>query len=163
MLRREEVEQPAENSLGIDIYHRLVIQPQGGGHWPFVAYCLELPGGLPRGDELQESVSVTGFFFKNWSYAWQDGLGIAPVILARGVDWQPAVAQPTRRTLRSTDWTKAVFVAVGFATVVVYLVFRNTRRPARRQQSVQVSFPDASTVETLDQRLRRFSDAGQSE
>ena len=76
-LRREEIEHPPDNEQGIEVYHRLVVQPRGGGHWPFVVYCLELPSGFPRGDNLQAVVAVTGFFFKNWSYAWQDGLGIA--------------------------------------------------------------------------------------
>ncbi len=40
---REEVQQPAENILGIASYHRLWLRPQGGGQWPFVVFCLKLP------------------------------------------------------------------------------------------------------------------------
>lgn len=159
-LRREEVERPAENALGIDLYHRLVIQPRGGGHWPFIVYCLELPSDLPRGNDLQATVSVTGFFFKNWSYAWQDGLGIAPVVLARSIDWQPPVAQKERLRVTSRGLTQALTAACGFAALVVYLVIRNTRRPRKRSYAAQtLTFPDESAVETVQQQLQRLTDA----
>jgi len=161
-LRREEVERPAKNSLGIETYHRLVIQPRGGGHWPFVVYCLELPSSFPRGDDLQAPIAVTGFFFKNWSYAWQDGLGIAPVVLASNVDWQPAVAAPIRRAPSGQKLTAAIVAACLFAALTVSLVLRNTRRPRRPSPSTEsISFPKESNVESnvesIQDRLERLA------
>ncbi len=160
ILRRDEVERPAENALGIEAYHRLVIQPQGGGHWPFVVYCLELPSNFPRGDNLQTPIAVTGYFFKNWSYAWQDGLGVAPVVLARQVDWQPTPAPPTRRAPSGQNLTTAITVACVFAALTVYLVLRNTRRPQRSSPTTEsISFPDESSVTTIQERLERFAES----
>ncbi len=159
-LRREEVEHPAENSLGIEAYHRLMIQPRGGGHWPFVVYCLELPDNFPRGDNLQAPIAVTGYFFKNWSYAWKDGLGIAPVVLARSVDWQPKPASPARRTLASEGLTTALVAAGVFALLAVYLVFRKTRRPSHvSPASGSITFPKASSAETIHERLQQLADS----
>jgi hypothetical protein len=76
---------PAENDLGLKSYHRLVIQPSDGTQWPIFVYCLELPAGLSGSSAPAVDVSASGFFFKNLSYRWQDGLGIAPVILAKTV------------------------------------------------------------------------------
>lgn len=84
VVREERMDAPA-NDVGIRQYHRLTIRPQGGGVWPFVVYCLELPNGFPPGNDLRLAVSIHGVFFKNWSYAWQDGLGLAPVVLAKCV------------------------------------------------------------------------------
>jgi len=158
-VRREEVEHPSENSLGIEAYHRLWIQPRGGVNWPLVVYCLELPNDFPRGDKLQALVSVTGFYFKNWSYPLPDGLGIAPVVLARSIDWQPAAAQPVRRKMSSVGLTQALVVAGVFALLVVWLVIRNTRRPPHGSRSTQeLTFPDESAVETVHQQLQRLSE-----
>jgi len=157
-LRREEVEHPAENALGIEAYHRLMIQPRGGGHWPFVVYCLELPSNFPRGDNLQTPIEVTGFFFKNWSYAWQDGLGVAPVVLAREVDWQPTVAAPIRRAPSGQNLTTAIAAACVFAALTVYLVLRNTRRPRRSPPATDsITFPKESNIETVQQRLEHLA------
>ncbi len=77
---RAEVQSPGENSLGIATYHRLWIRPAGGGPTPLVVYCLRLPSGFSGSDSRR--VQVTGFFFKNWSYRWGDGLALAPTLLA---------------------------------------------------------------------------------
>jgi hypothetical protein len=78
-------EQPAENHLGISSYYRVVIQPADGANWPIIVYCLELPRGFSPNDGLALDVAVTGLFFKKLSYKSQDGLGIAPVILAKSL------------------------------------------------------------------------------
>ena len=91
-VRQVTDEQPAANDIGLKSYDRLVIQPAGGGNWPIFAYVLELPAGFPQGKDVAAEVSVTGFFFKDLSYAWQDGLGIAPVLLAKTVAWPVADA-----------------------------------------------------------------------
>jgi hypothetical protein len=84
-VRQVTKQTPAENELGLSSYYRLVIQPSDGTQWPIFVYCLELPAQFSSRTNPEESVSATGFFFKNLSYRWQDGLGIAPVILAKTV------------------------------------------------------------------------------
>ena len=125
---REEVEQPAENQLGIDSYHRLWIQPQGGGQWPFVVYCLKLPTDFPRGESPGVPVSVTGFFFKNWSYAYEDGLGLAPVVLASKLDWQKQSALPATSPITRRSWILGITIACVFALFATWQAVRHTRR-----------------------------------
>ncbi len=163
-LRREELEQSPENSLGIESTHRLVIQPRGGGHWPMVVHCLELPENFPHGEDPKTPVSVTGFFFKNWSYAWQGGLGIAPTLLARSIDWQPVVVQPVRRTVSSAGLTKILSAAFAFAVVAVLLIIRNTRRPPRvSPASKSITFPEESSVETVHEQLQKLAETEHGE
>ncbi len=125
---REEVESPAQNHLGIEAYHRLWIQPRGGGQWPIVVYCLELPAGFPRGDSLNAPVSVTGFFFKNWSYAYDEGLALAPIVLASNFLWQPPAAQPAGEPITGQNWTIGLAAACVFAIVITWQAMRRTRR-----------------------------------
>lgn len=145
---REDEQHPEENSQGIGSYHRLWLQPRGGGQWPFVVFALNLPDDFPRGDDLHAEATVTGLFFKNWSYSYDDGMGLAPVVLAKGVDWQrPAASMPTKRVnLRGLVWMATG--AALFALVTVWLAIRKTLRPPRHTQ-----LPDSISVpvdETAD-------------
>ncbi len=88
VLREETLDAP-QNDVAIKGYHRLVMRPAGGGVWPIIVYCLDLPKSFPRGDKLDVEVAVHGVFFKNWSYAWEEGLGLAPVLLAQTIDAHP--------------------------------------------------------------------------
>jgi hypothetical protein len=77
---------PAPNDLGIRSYFRVVVQPSDNAGWPIFVYCLELPAKLQQGELPAGTVSATGLFFKNLSYQWQNGLGIAPVIVAKRIE-----------------------------------------------------------------------------
>ena len=92
-LRQATQQKPAENDLGLQTYYRLVIQPSAGEVLPIFVYALELPVGVTTSEDVANDVSATGYFFKNLSYPWRDGLGIAPVILAKQVTLaEPSVA-----------------------------------------------------------------------
>ena len=86
--RRAEVVEVAENNIGLQTYYLLTVRPAGRQIWPIRIYCLELPDGFPLGEDVSASVIAHGFFFKNWSYQWEGGPGLAPILLARTVDWQ---------------------------------------------------------------------------
>jgi hypothetical protein len=96
-------EKPAANDLGITSYYRIVIQPADGANWPIIVYCLELPRGVAPGDDLSLDATVTGLFFKKLSYKWRDGLGIAPVIVAKNVTTISATARPVAKNQPLTD------------------------------------------------------------
>lgn len=83
--RQITIEKPAANDLGLTSYYRVVIQPADGANWPILVYCLELPSGVSPGDSLSLDVTARGLFFKKLSYKWRDGLGIAPVVVAKTV------------------------------------------------------------------------------
>lgn len=130
---RESVKRAPENLLGITAYHQLVLAPIGGGDWPVMIYCLELPKGFPRGEGLKVDLTVVGLFFKNWSYPYEGGMGLAPVIVTNTIDWRPPItpSMPTAAPLNATSvWmggAAALLAAVGFTG----LVSRRTRRPVK--------------------------------
>lgn len=151
--RREEEVEPAENSLVLSSYHRLVLQPAGGGQWPFVVYCLQLPAEFPRGESIQASVEVTGYFFKNWSYAWEDGLGVAPVVLAKGVSWQPIPTGKPRSTIPTVGLAALVGGAAVLAGMVIWLAVRNSRSP-NRSRATQAKAEESTT--TIHEQLQQL-------
>lgn len=159
-VRREEFQQAPENQQGIETYHRLWIEPVGGGKWPIVVYSLTLPREFPRGDKLSASVTVDGYFFKNWSYPWSEGLGIAPVVLSQSVQWNRPKVMVTAVAPSNRSWLQAMVIAAALAALVVYVALRNTRRPKRVTASdVNVQLPDSDTpVESVHEQLQRFAE-----
>jgi hypothetical protein len=134
---RESVKPAPENSLGMERYHQLILAPIGGGDWPVMVYVRELPAGFPRGDDLKVDLSVVGLFFKNWSYPYEGGMGLAPVLVADSLEWRaaPAAAAPIVEPLNTN-----VIWAAGGAALLAGLAFamfvsRRTRRVASRDAS----------------------------
>lgn len=109
-VRQVTTQRPAANDLGLESYYRLVIQPRSGGVWPIFVYALALPDDFPQGEDVAADVAVTGFFFKNLSYPWSEGFGIAPVVLAKTVDWpvteeqQDDTPDPARTPTAADGW-----------------------------------------------------------
>jgi hypothetical protein len=159
-LREERLHAPA-NAVGIHAYHRLILRPAGGGEWPFVVYALKLPANFPRGDPMRARIEVTGYFFKNWSYSWGDGLGLAPVVLANNVRWIPRAppdnTQASGDRLLSTDWkllVLAIVAAALFAWMGLALALRQTGR--QRPRVAQGGAYDAQ--QQIHDTLRQLSE-----
>ncbi|MBN2023762.1 MAG: hypothetical protein JW809_13325 [Pirellulales bacterium] len=130
-LRKE----PPSNAAGIARYDQLWIEPEDSPGWPVVVYCLELPEGFPTGDGLAEPVAVTGFVFKRWLYRSKRGMEVAPLLLARGVDWRPRPPGVPAAPPRGTDFLWAAAVALLVAVAVTYYVHRRTRRRGPREEN----------------------------
>jgi hypothetical protein len=148
-MREESLDAPA-NEIGLEEYHRLIVQPEGGGNWPIVIYSWELPGKFPRGDGIRAEVSATGYFFKNWSYAWRDGLGLAPVIMAKSVAWTPEIAsrKPMAKVSARTPAT-VIAIAAGLAVLAGYFAWHQSRRsPVVTPREVVINYPEADEADS---------------
>jgi hypothetical protein len=129
-VERKELLDAPTNDIGIEQYFRLILRPAGGGVWPIVVYSLELPPKFPQNDNATVEVRVTGIFFKNWSYSWQGGLGLAPVVLAKTVEWQPTVVlKRTRPQVTLAHLIIATGVAGAIAALIGWFAWRYTRAP----------------------------------
>lgn len=142
VLRTENIE-PVANQAGITSYYRLWIAPAGGGNYPFVVYSVTLPEAFPQGDQPTESVKVHGYFFKKWSYSWDEGLGVAPVLLAKQIEWSPPREGPVPiRESVSQPWLIAgILAAATFALLVVWIAMRGTSRRRKDLASLETQQP----------------------
>jgi hypothetical protein len=125
-LRRTEHLPSPSNDYGFRDYHRVVLQPEDNFRHPIIAYVLEFPEGMPTGMEIEEEVGITGFFFKRWEYEAQRELLIAPVVLAKTVQWMPKPAVTSGRGQRRPSLTIIIAVAAGFTILVSLYVYRRT-------------------------------------
>jgi hypothetical protein len=124
--RIEEVE-PAKNDLGIEKLYRVILKPAGKSSWPITAYCLTLPAGWSVGEPPNNKVLVIGYFFKNLSYAWQNGMALTPVILCQSFSVREVAAPPTVAADRPMPVGKILGIALAIAIAfVALLVWRTT-------------------------------------
>ena len=90
-VRRVERVEPAENSLGLEALHRVILEPPGGVIWPITVYAIDpVPTEL-----IGAEAYATGFFFKNLSYRWSEGVGVTPVIVAQRLRSEAPEAAPS--------------------------------------------------------------------
>ncbi|HUY91991.1 MAG TPA: hypothetical protein VMV10_24840 [Pirellulales bacterium] len=129
-LRRNESLRAVKNKYGIERYAKLVIQPKDRAE-PLLVYCLEPPAKLPFGDDLNEPIKATGFFYKRQAGMAGDGIRTWPLVLAKTVQSTPPApaAAPAQRDAVSP--TLAVVVSIGFALAVVWFVLGRTGRGAK--------------------------------
>jgi len=141
---KEEMALAEANKLGIQSYHRLWVHPEGGGPSLAVAYCLKLPESFPQGDKLRSQVQITGYFFKNWSYPWENGLALAPVLLVNSFSWEPPVAfSPAAPVASRTIIMAMVGACLSGLTVALLVVRYSGRRPRLAgPASARLELPD---------------------
>ncbi len=116
------------NDHGLSKYHEVWMLPDGASN-PVVIYTLALPAEFPQGAELDEPASVTGFYYRRWWYMAGDESKpetlkgrLAPMLLARGIDWSP---QPPVADLRagSTSFETLCWAAAGVVVMALGVVF----------------------------------------
>jgi hypothetical protein len=141
---RESTKPVAKNDFGLTELHQLILAPRGGGQWPMVIYTIDLPVGFPRGDNLSEDVVVDGLFFKNWSFPYDGGMGLAPVLVTPTIAWSSAkggvvngvapvkVADAAPAT--SNLMVGAFLAGAGAVAFAVWAALQ-TRRPRRASQT----------------------------
>jgi len=122
-IRRVTLREVGKNKEGIKAYYELVLKPQAGPPRPVMAYVLRLPEELKsKGEDVNEPIQLTGFFFKNWVYAGKNATYIAPVLLARDVRWSPPVVEPAY----VPPWGLVVAVVLGsmfVAAAIAWLAY----------------------------------------
>jgi hypothetical protein len=118
--------QAPKNRAGVTHYNVFWIAPAGGPNSPICVYSLEVPSGFPEIKDkdrdrtttpLDVDVEFTGYFFKRWAYRAQDGLRVAPLVLAKTPRWTappPSIAEPTP----ASQFTIALYI-FGAAAVAV--------------------------------------------
>ncbi|MEX0727409.1 MAG: hypothetical protein WEB58_13985 [Planctomycetaceae bacterium] len=82
------------NPYGVKTLYELWLFTDDSQNNPLVVVCTDIPPDLPRGDELINGISVTGYFFKLYGYDAADSRRLAPMILAHRVEWNPPSAPP---------------------------------------------------------------------
>ena len=82
-----------ENPEGLEQLYQAHLFTDDSTQFPYVVVCTEIPPGLPRPEVRRPTdyITVTGYFYKLWSYRAETETGrwSAPLILAGRLEWNP--------------------------------------------------------------------------
>lgn len=122
---RRLVSVPADpNPYGIETLYELWLFTDDSQNNPLVVVCSEVPEDLPRGDDLINGITVTGYFFKLYGYDAEDNKRLAPMLLAHRVTWNPPKpAEP----LPISPWVLYP-VLLGIIGIVIFLLWYTAYR-----------------------------------
>ena len=140
-----------ENDLGIEtLYEAWLYTPDSQGN-PAVVVCTEIPEGIPRGDQLVDHVSVTGYSFKHYLYSAQDTWRVAPMILAGRLNWNPAASEQ-RSGIPIGYLISGVLALLGVLAAVIWMNFRTERNLRQLRQSHDDLAPPVFPQESADSK-----------
>ncbi|RPI77095.1 MAG: hypothetical protein EHM42_14185 [Planctomycetaceae bacterium] len=141
-----------ENAFGIKTLYQANLFTEDSSQLPWVVVCAEIPENLPRPTARRptDNVTVTGYFFKLWTYRaeTESGRWTAPVLLASRIDWQPAPAGPSL----APQWL-SVPLALAAAGVAAALWLRSQNRKTRKRLERLQADP-GETDSTIRETLR---------
>jgi len=130
--------EPVVNAFNVESYYQLWLQPERNAPALVVVYARQLPSGFPLGDQLDVQVSLTGIFFKRWTYASQGGVTTAPLVAADTVEWQAPAAKPARAQTAEapvgTSVARAFIIAGLLAFAVVVLLAWRLKAIGKRSE-----------------------------
>jgi len=127
-----------ENPYGVTQLYEAWIYPTTSGRFskkdartnPVVVVCTSIPEGIPQGEDIAESVTITGYVFRLHHYPVKgDKVLITPMILASRLEWHPRT-EPDE----PPPWIGAALIAaVVLLIALVVLVGRRDKAEHRRQ------------------------------
>jgi hypothetical protein len=113
-----------ENRSGLEQLYQAHLFTEDSAQFPYVVVCTEIPPGLPRPEVRRPTdfITVTGYFYKLWSYRaeTESGRWSAPLILAGRLEWNPP--RPTEsswRRLGPVVWLALGGLVTGLVTLLV--------------------------------------------
>ena len=109
------------NDAGLSEYFQVWFQPHDNPAAPLAVFCRRLPENLVPADDVAESATVRGVFFKRWAYQAQDVARAAPLLIAATVHVEPQ--RPPVQTAKPllAPWQVVPLAALLAAAVVIFV------------------------------------------
>lgn len=135
--RRAKVVKAEPNDFGIRKFFQVWVRPQDTTAGPIVLYALELPANFPTGNEIEEPIEAEGVVLKRWAYSALDGTRTSPLLLAKGLRWDPNHAPLSRAG--SPNWLLVIGAAAAISASAVFWIWRSS--PQRRKRPSETLSP----------------------
>ncbi|MEZ6055726.1 MAG: hypothetical protein R3C01_03385 [Planctomycetaceae bacterium] len=130
------------NPYGLSPVYEAYLYTDDSQSYPATIIFTENPDQLPAGAQRSESVEVTGYFLKMYSYRAVSGkTNYSPLILAKEIRYLPA------NDITFSSQTQILIAVAIIALIGLLLVFlwwsgrAERQRRRQRQQAVQASLP----------------------
>lgn len=94
------------------------------GNNPWVVFMTEKPAGLEPGEAVNRDVSIAGYFFKNYGYATEQGLHIAPMLIARTMSVKPLAPAVDSKTENINLYVFFFLMSIGllFGAMIYWFI-----------------------------------------
>ena len=165
--------QPKQHELGIDRMYLLFLQSENPTTIPICVATTKMPPNFPPIErdwvELDESLVITGVFFKVRSYQAKGGFRECPLVLANEPQWIPSSLKESESSqLPSWKWFAGLLTLIAiFAIIVAAGIFRfterNTHGIGKEDAELSQDLAELSRnpdVETVSERLKKMSRPG---
>ncbi len=85
------------------------------GNNPWVVFLTEKPQGLATGTGLSvnRKISLAGYFFKNYGYATEEGLHVAPMLIAKTMTLKPIPVATDTKTENLSLYIFLILMTIG--------------------------------------------------
>ncbi|MDF1745733.1 MAG: hypothetical protein P1V19_18690 [Gimesia sp.] len=145
---RKLIHYPAEeNDYGIKTLYEAWLFTDDSQQNPTVVVCTEVPPalkeGLPKGTEIIDHVTVTGYLFKMYAYNAQDDTRVAPLILAKQLIWSPQTVDEKGSQLFSQLLAGGLMILIAGVAFVMWRVMQKDKEFKEKRLQTnqgQVSF-----------------------
>lgn len=126
-----------ENDEGLQTLHQAYLFTADSLQNPYVVVTREIPPDIPRPKKGSPTndVSVTGYFFKIWSYEAQRGNWAGPLILADRLEWNPGPPPLSSRI----EFKIALAATLALLLLGLILLLARQRRDDRRFRELRAA------------------------
>lgn len=139
-----------KNEFGVKQAYEVWFYTNDSGNDPWRVVTTHLDSRLPIGEQVSVPITVTGYFFKQYSYASQGGVHVAPLLLA--ADVEPYVVKKVAPSGTGLEpYIVALAAVVGFGAMLASLIYRRGDRRFKRQLAEQFPVEDAASRKVLDE------------
>ncbi len=145
---RKLIHYPAEeNDYGIKTLYEAWLFTDDSQQNPTVVVCTGVPPalkeGLPKGTDIIDHVTVTGYLFKMYAYNAQDDTRVAPLILAKQLLWSPQAVDEKGSQLFSKLLAGGLIILIAGVAFAMWRVMRKDKEFKEKRLQTnqgQVSF-----------------------
>lgn len=147
----------SENEFGVKQAYEVWLTTKDSGSDPWRVVTTHLDPRLPVGEQVFATVSVTGYFFKQYSYASQGGIHIAPLLLAANVDSYVVPNTGRSGTGLEPYILGIIGITIFIALISVYVYTKGDRR-FKRRMARQFPLENRASQQLLDDLKDQDSD-----
>jgi hypothetical protein len=139
--------------FGIHKYYEIALFTDDSQGNPLIFCVLDLPEGMPVGEDIHARVRVPGFFLKSWAYPQGQRIGEAKGNLAKQQLAPLMVGRDLRMFVRTTTTGEIVMgsMIVGVIALalsaVLWAAWRSGKSPAVAGEATSPAPPDFSGIE----------------
>lgn len=150
-----EVRAP-RNPFGIEKYYQVSLTPDP--HNVVIVYVVELPDEFPVSqvredrslDQVREPVEMNAFFFKLWAYEAEQGISVAPLLLAKTFEWEKIEEPPPEPPPSMAIVLVMILGALALGLIVAGVVFMHGNWRTEASERTREAAVNPEAIESLN-------------